>query len=162
MFAEMMPLLKQRALMLTISRVDDEVILVNVIPRKRDSDADENPALTLPLSFRGRPEELDREMPTQLAAFTESVIQTGSNLDDLKAQHVAAIRAVESENRKRVDEKRKAGTKGAPDKPNADGEHKDAKPLFGSKASSEPTTPANLFDQIEPDRESSTSAPVTA
>jgi hypothetical protein len=38
MFAELMPLLKQRVLILTISRVDDELILVNVIPKKLDKD----------------------------------------------------------------------------------------------------------------------------
>src|ERR1043166_3309262 len=86
MFAELMPLLKQRVLMLTISRVDDELILVNVIPTKLDKEHDENSALTLPLSFTGKPEELDQELPGQLAAYTESVIKTGSNLEDLKTQ----------------------------------------------------------------------------
>ena|SRR5215469_18804065 len=162
MFSEMMPLLKQRVLMMTISRVDDEVILVNVIPRKRDNDADENPALMLPLSFRGRPEELDRELPTQLTAFTESLIQMGSNLADLKVQHAAAVKAVEAENRKRLDEKKKTSAKtGATDKPNADVEQK-GKPVFGGKAASGPPMAANLFDQVESDSPDRTGATVTA
>jgi hypothetical protein len=48
MFTELMPLLKQRILVLTISRVDDELICVTVIPKKRDDIADENTALTIP------------------------------------------------------------------------------------------------------------------
>ncbi len=154
MFTEMMPLLKQRVLLLTISRVDDELILVNVIPRKREGEEDENPALTLPLSFRGKPEELDRELPAQLAAFRETLTQTGSNLDDLKAQHAAAVKAVEAENRRRLDEKKKTGAKGAPGRPNAEAQDKNEKPAFGGKAASVPATPANLFDQLASDPQS--------
>jgi PRTRC genetic system protein E len=66
MFTELMPLLKQRVLVLTISRVDDALICVSVIPKKRDTATDDNSALTMPLSFTGRPDELDRELPAQL------------------------------------------------------------------------------------------------
>src|SRR5215469_13862562 len=63
-------------------------------------------------------------------AFTESLIQMGSNLDDLRVQHAAAVKAVEAENRKRLDEKKKPSAKaGATDKPNADVEQK-GKPVF--------------------------------
>ena len=89
MFKELVPLLKQRVLMLTVSEVENGLILVNVIPKKREKDGDENPALTIPLSITGKPEELDRELPAQLATFTESVIRTGSNLEELQAQHAA-------------------------------------------------------------------------
>jgi PRTRC genetic system protein E len=164
MFTELMPLLRQRVLMLTISRVDDELILVNVIPKKRDNESDENTALTLPLSFRGKPEELDRELPAQLAAYTESVIQTGSNLDDVKAQHAAAVKAVEAENRKRLDEKKKAGGKSVPPPEKRDGaaEFRDGKPVFGSKATSASAAPASLFDQSEAGSDAAVVSPVEA
>jgi PRTRC genetic system protein E len=163
MFTEMMPLLKQRVLMLTISLVDDESILVNVIPKKRESAADENTALTLPLSLRGKPDELDRDLPSQLAAFAETVIQTGSNLEDLRAQHTAAIKAVEAENRKRLDEKRRSGAKTGPaaEKSNGAAESRDFKPVFGSKTQSGSVVPASLFDHVEPDPEVTATSPLT-
>jgi hypothetical protein len=44
------PLLKQHVSMITVSDIGDELLLVNVIPRKTDKDSDENSALTTPLS----------------------------------------------------------------------------------------------------------------
>src|SRR5713226_8549111 len=98
MFTELMPLLKQRQIVITVSCLDDGLLRVNVIPKKRDQEGDDNPALTAPLSFTGSPDELDRELPGQLASFTGSVIKTGSNLDELRAEHAAAVKAVEAEN----------------------------------------------------------------
>lgn len=150
MFTELMPLLKQRVVVMTISRVDHELICVSVIPKKRDETTDEDPALSIPLSFTGRPEELDRELPSQLAGFTESVIKTGSNLEELKAQHAAAVKAVDAENRKKLDEKRRVGKSAPPsEKPSAGPELKDGRPVFGSKPSSEPASTASLFDAVE-------------
>jgi PRTRC genetic system protein E len=105
MFMELVPLLKQRVVMITVSDVGDGVLRVNVIPRKLDADADQNQALTTPLSITGSAE--DRELPGQLAGFTESVVKTGSNLEELRTQHAAAVKAVEAENKKKLDEKKK-------------------------------------------------------
>src|SRR4051812_880383 len=105
-FAELMPLLKQRAVMITISDVGDGLLRINVIPRKIEGDSDENTALTSPLSITGNPDELDRELPGQLSAFTESVLKTATNLQELKAQHAAAVKALEAENRKKLDDKK--------------------------------------------------------
>lgn len=151
MFMELMPLLKQRLLVLTISRVDDQLICVSVIPKKRDDVADENTALTIPLALTGKPDELDRDLPAQLAGFAVSVIKTGSNLEQLKAEHTAAIKAVDAENRKRLDEKRKVNGKSAPpaEKPATSPEFKDGKPVFGSRPSSEARPTPSLFDSVE-------------
>ena len=150
MFTELMPLLKQRVLVLTISRVDDEHICVSVIPKKREDAGDENAALTIPLALTGKPEELDRELPTQLSGFADSVIKTGSNLEQLKAEHAAAVKAVDADNRKRLDEKRKMNGKSVPpaDKPTAP-EIKDGKPVFGTRPSPEPERAPGLFDAVE-------------
>jgi PRTRC genetic system protein E len=149
-FTELMPLLKQRVVMITISDVGEGLLRVNVIPRKLEGSTDDNGALTVPLSITGKAEELDRELPGQLASFTESVTQTGSNLDELKTQHAAAIKAVEAENRKKMDDKKKAnGSKPAsspPTTPTATAEFKDGKPVFGSKAPPPPGESRNLFD----------------
>ncbi len=107
MFTELMPLLKQRVVMITISDVGEGLLRVNVIPRKLEGSADENGALTVPLSITGKAEELDRELPGQLTSFTESVTKTGSNIDELRTQHAAAVKAVEAENKKKIDDKKK-------------------------------------------------------
>jgi len=151
MFTELMPLLKQRVLVLTISRVDDERICVSVIPKKRDDVADENGALTIPLALTGKPEELDQDLPAQLSGFADSVIKTGSNLEQLKAEHAAAVKAVDAENRKRLDEKRKVNGKTVPpvEKPASGPEVKDGKPVFGTRPSPEPERTPGLFDAVE-------------
>jgi PRTRC genetic system protein E len=153
MFTELMPLLKQRVLVVTISHVENETICVSVIPKKRENAPEEDSALTIPLAFTGRADELDREFPAQLAGFTESVIRTGSNLEELKAQHAAAVKAVDAENRKMLDEKRKTSAKSTPpaERPatTPGAEFKDGKPVFGSKGSSEPAATATLFDTVE-------------
>ena len=150
MFTELMPLLKQRVVMITISDVGEGLLRVNVIPRKLEGSTDENGALTVPLSITGKAEELDRELPGQLASFTESVAKTGSNLDELRTQHAAAIKAVEAENRKKMDDKKKGnGARTAntpPTTPTATAEFKDGKPVFGRSAPQPPAESRSLFD----------------
>jgi PRTRC genetic system protein E len=149
-FTELMPLLKQRVVMITISDVGEGLLRVNVIPRRLEGSTDDNGALTVPLSITGKAEELDRELPGQLASFTESVTQTGSNLDELRTQHAAAIKAVEAENRKKMDDKKKGN--GArpvsipPTTPTPTAEFKEGKPIFGSKAPQQPVESRSLFD----------------
>ncbi len=60
MFVELMPLLGERTVMITIARLNQNSIRVNIIPLRKKED--ENAALTTPLSFSGTPEELDREL----------------------------------------------------------------------------------------------------
>jgi len=104
----------------------------------------------VPLSITGKAEELDRELPGQLTSFTESVTKTGSNLDELRTQHAAAIKAVEAENRKKVDDKKKGnGSKTVntpPATPAPTADFKDGKPVFGSKTSPTPVENGSLFD----------------
>src|SRR5580698_2880230 len=150
-FTELMPLLRQRAVMITISDVGQGLLRVNIIPRKLivDGSSDENTALTTPLSITGKAEELDRELPGQLATFTESIAQTGSNLDELKTQHAAAVKALEAENKKKLDDKKKVNgskTASTPPNPNPPAEFKDGKPVFGSKATPPVGESRSLFD----------------
>lgn len=56
MFVELMPLLKQRTLLITVARIDEN-LKINVIPTKAKEGEDE--ALTTLLSYAGSPEELD-------------------------------------------------------------------------------------------------------
>ena len=151
MFTELMPLLRQRAVMITISDVGQGLLRVNIIPRKLvvDGSSDENTTLTTPLSITGKAEELDRELPGQLATFTESIARTGSNLDELKSQHAAAVKALEAENKKMLDAKKRGnGSKAAstPPNPNPPTEFKDGKPVFVSKTTPPTGENRSLFD----------------
>jgi len=148
-FTELMPLLRQRVVMITISDVGEGLLRVNVIPRKLEGSADENGALTVPLSITGKAEELDRELPGQLTSFTESVTRTGSNIDELRTQHAAAIKAVEAENKKKIDDKKGNGSKATnspPATPAPTADFKDGKPVFGSKTLQQPVENGSLFD----------------
>lgn len=70
-------------------------------------------------------------------------------MEELKTQHAAALKAVEAENRKKLDEKRKAnGSKvpnGPPPDSNRAAEYKDGRPVFGSKPAAGPAT-VGLFE----------------
>lgn len=85
MFQELMPLLAQRILLLTLSRVSDEQISVNIIPKplKSDQQDDDDAALTTPLTVTGTPKELDEELPRQLAEFVEIHLGLSSTLKSL-------------------------------------------------------------------------------
>ena len=61
---------------------EKETVELHLLPRKLDVDSDQSQALTTPLSITGCAEELDRELPGQLLSFTESVVKTGSNLEE--------------------------------------------------------------------------------
>lgn len=138
MFTELMPLLKQRAVMITISDLGEGLLRVNIIPRRIEGSSEDNAALTTPLSITGRAEELDRELPGQLTSFTESIAKTGSNLEELRTQHSAAVKAMEAENKKKLDDKKKANgskTVSTPPKPTPPAEFKEGKPVFGSRTS---------------------------
>src|SRR5579863_5417292 len=150
-FTELMPLLKQRAVMITISDLGEGLLRVNIIPRKIECGSEDNAALTTPLSITGKAEELDRELPGQLTSFTESIAKTGSNLEELKTQHSAAVKALEAENKKKLDDKKKVNgpkTVSTPPKPNPPAEFKDGKPVFGSKATPPTGESRSLFDTV--------------
>ena len=151
MFVELLPILKNRPVMLTVALVNDQAIRVNVIPKRlKDGDSGDD-ALTTPLTITGTPEELDREFASQLVGFTGSFVKLGSNLSEIEAAHATAVKAVEAERKKDLDNKRKGATsKAAPPTSTAKRpELKDGKPVFGSKPAT--ATPApTLFDSHEP------------
>ena len=90
MFVELMPLLKQRTLLITVARVDDKV-RVNVIPAKVKEG--EEQVLTTPLSYTGSPEDLDTELGKHLATYVDSHLALGSTLAEAKAEMDAATKA---------------------------------------------------------------------
>jgi PRTRC genetic system protein E len=161
MFVELLPILKNRPVMFTVALVNDQAIRVNVIPKRlKDGDSGDD-ALTTPLTVTGTPEELDREFATQLVGFTGSFVKLGSNLSEIEAAHATAVKAVEAERKKDLDNKRKGSTsKAAPPTSTAKPgpELKDGKPVFGSKAATATEAPS-LFDCHEPAEASTESQP---
>jgi PRTRC genetic system protein E len=90
MFVELMPLLKQRTLLITVARVGEK-LKVNVIPAKVKEGEDH--ALTTPLSFTGSAEELDSELGRHLASYVDAHLALGSTLAEAKAEMDAAAKA---------------------------------------------------------------------
>ena len=109
MFVELMPLLAGRTVLITVAKVDDNTIRVNVIPTQ--AKADENPALTTPLTYIGSPEELDAELGKDLAGYVQTHQQTASTLAEAKATMEAAAKAAQEEAKRKSEERKKATQK---------------------------------------------------
>ncbi len=90
MFVELMPLLKERTLLITVARLDEK-LKVNMIPARVKESEDQ--ALTTPLSFTGSAEELDAELGKHLVSYVDSHMQLGSTLAEAKAEMDAAAKA---------------------------------------------------------------------
>src|SRR5208283_1433375 len=100
MFTELMPLLRKRGLLLTVSLVEGDTIRATVVPQKA-SETDDN-ALTTPLAITGTAEELDRDLPQQLVEFTGAHLQLQTTLASAKAEMEAAAKAAREEARKKT------------------------------------------------------------
>lgn len=138
MFKELAPLLRQRAVLLTLTHFKDDQIRVNVIPQKiKDG---ENTALTTPLSVTGTADELDRDLPPTLVSFVGGHLTLKNTLDRVKEEMDAAAKAAQSEARSKS---KAAGTKPAPktEVPKLAETPKPSHPTVP-----EPTRAASLFD----------------
>jgi PRTRC genetic system protein E len=110
-FEELMPLLTESVLILTMSRVSAEEISVNVIPRPLKSDQQGNDAaLTTPLSITGTPKELDEQLPGQLVEFVETHLGLCSTLKSAKEQIEAAAKAAREAAKKSTNAKSHGGS----------------------------------------------------
>jgi len=113
-FTELMPLLAGRTVLITVARVDDKTLRVNIVPAQ--AKADENPALATPLTYTGSPEELDAELGKHLASYVQVHQQTASSLAEAKASMEAVAKAAQQEEARRKAEERKKAAQKAPDK----------------------------------------------
>jgi PRTRC genetic system protein E len=130
MFTELMPLLRKRRLLLSVSLVEGEVIRATVLPLK-GTDTEDN-AVATPLAITGTAEELDRELPGQLADFASAHLELQSTLATARAEMEAAAKAAREEARKRT----KA--------PSSTSSVTPAKPTTESPASEAPSLFSNL------------------
>src|ERR1700722_10284190 len=88
MFKELVPILRQRAVLLTVTLLEDDQIRVNIVPKKiKDGD---NDALTTPLSVTGTAEELDAALSATIVDFVASHLQLKNTLERAKAEMDAA------------------------------------------------------------------------
>ena len=137
MFVELMPLLAGRTVLITVAKADDNTLRVNVIPHGK---ADDNPALSTPLTFTGPPDELDAELGKQLAGYVQTHQQAASTLAEAKAAMEAAAKAAQEEAKRKAEERRKAAQK-PPDKgtPTATAQPTTAVPAADRSAASPPS-----------------------
>lgn len=142
MFVELMPLLKDRTLLLTIARLEGRV-KVNVIPVKAKEGEDQ--ALTTPLSYAASAEELDAEFGKHLASYVDAHLSLGSTLAEAKAEMDAAAKAA----------RQKAKATQVP-KPEAAVARK-AEPAPSASGATDPTP--SLFSAQPQSTEPSTSSP---
>lgn len=137
MFKELAPYLRQRAVLLTVTHLEEDQIRVNVIPQKLKDG--ENAALTTPMTVTGTAEELDRELPGTIVGFVSAHLQLRNTLDRAKAEMDAAAKTAQAEARSKT----KAPAKRESPKLEA-GAVEAQKPAQPVKA--EPPRTASLFD----------------
>jgi len=154
MFKELGPLLRQRTVVMILTRLEDETIRVNVIPRKLNES--ENDALTTPLSVAGTAEELDVQLPSALVQFVGAHLELKNTLESAKEQMAAAGKAAKAEARSKVAPKNApARTESSPAETKKPA---DAAPKLAEPRKPESAHNASLFD-IGPSAES---APLSA
>jgi PRTRC genetic system protein E len=138
MFKELAPYLRQRAVLLTVTHIEDDQIRVNVIPQKLKDG--ENAALTTPLTVTGTADELDNDLPTTLVNFVSAHLQLRNTLDRAKAEMDAAAKTAQAEARSKA----KPTAKKELPKPEATAPTDTPKPAQPVKE--EPSRTASLFD----------------
>jgi PRTRC genetic system protein E len=100
MFQQLVQLLRQRSVLLTVTSLEDDQIRVNVIPKKLKEG--ENSALTTPMSFTGTAAELDEQLPDAIASFVASHLELKNTLARAKEEMDTAAKAAQEEARNKA------------------------------------------------------------
>ena len=130
MFIELMPLIENRPLTITVAALSEGRIRVNVVPQALAKDSKVNEkigyankdkvaqvpesaihALTVPLSLTGTPEEIDAELAQQLKTYVDSHLMLEQAVDEAKRQIAEAIKAIEEREKNRSKAKTTTVTK---------------------------------------------------
>jgi PRTRC genetic system protein E len=135
MFQQLVPLLRQRSVLLTVTSLEEDQIRVNVLPKKLAEG--ENAALTTPMSFTGTAAELDAQLPDAIVSFVASHLELKNTLDRAKEEMAAAAKAAQDEARNKSKTVKKTAPATAPVK-------KD------EQMQTEPPTAPGLFDMPAP------------
>jgi PRTRC genetic system protein E len=143
MFKELAPLVRHRAVLFTVSHIEEDQFRVNVIPKKITDG--ENDALTTPVSITGTVEDLDRELPQTLLHFVSSHLELKNSLERAKAEMEEASKAARAEAR------RKSGSQITKKDPAAYSNKPAVVPETPAAAKVESPKAAGLFDtELEP------------
>ena len=138
-FRQLAPLLAQRAVLITVSKLDGEQLQVNICPRQLKGG--ENEALTIPLSVTGTAADLDAELVTQISSFVASHVGLNTNLAVVEKEIAEAEKAAREEAaKKRQKAVGNGGKKGVDNIP-------PSQPSAPPEADPETTQPLSLFDQ---------------
>jgi PRTRC genetic system protein E len=139
MFQQLVPLLRQRSVLLTVTLVEDDQVRVNVMPKKLAEG--ENTALTVPMSFTGTAAELDEQLPAAISSFVASHLQLKNTLEKAREEMAAAAKAAQEEARNKAKHANKCGTEST----------KKAEPPAKEEPKNEPQDPrmVGLFDRPE-------------
>ncbi len=141
MFSELMPLAAERILLITVSRVDEQTLCVNFVPKQLKSS--ENDALTTPLCLKGTPAELDQHLAKHVRSYVASHAALASDLSQAQKEMDEAAKKAREEARSK---KRKGSDKKKTEK-GAETSHPDPKDTQPA-ASARPAT-MSLFEQTE-------------
>jgi PRTRC genetic system protein E len=161
MFKELVPILRQRAVLLTVTFLEEDQIRVNIVPKKI-TDGD-NYALTTPLSVTGTAEELDAELSSTIVSFVASHLQLKNTLERAKAEMDEAAKQAKADARSKpqsksepakVEAKKPASEAPKPTEPKKPEPPKTAS-LFDMPATpaSTPTTPSAPVDHASDDED---------
>jgi PRTRC genetic system protein E len=138
MFKELAPLVRHRAVLFTLTHVEDDQFRVNVIPKKTTDG--ENDALTTPVSVTGTVEELDKELPQTLLHFVSSHLELKNSLEQAKAEMEEASKAA------RAEAKKKPGSQITKKDPAVSSNKPAVAPEVSAPAKAESPKAASLFD----------------
>jgi PRTRC genetic system protein E len=139
MFTELMPLIEQRSLTITVAVLNGGRIRVNVVPQSLEKDGKVNDkigysnkekiakvpdesikALTTPLSLTGTAQEIDAELAQALREFVESHVQLQQTVDQAKQQIADAVRAIEEREKNKAKVKTTAQPTATAEDPKSD------------------------------------------
>lgn len=153
MFVELLPLLRNRTVLLTLSHLDGDTIRVNVIPKLNkeeeakhsDAGAAVTAALTVALKIDATAAELDAEFPEALVKYVGRQLGLKAAVEEMQKDTKAAEDAAKEASKAAIAAAKKKGT-----------------PTIGNKAATattfpgapvhekapEPLPPPSLFDAI--------------
>jgi PRTRC genetic system protein E len=111
MFRQLVPLLRQRSVLLTVTSLEDDQIRVNVIPKKLKEG--EYSALTVPMSFTGTAAELDEQLPDAIVSFVASHLALKNTLARARQEMDPAAKSAQEEARSKAKSSKKPPSESA-------------------------------------------------
>ncbi|OQA10221.1 MAG: hypothetical protein BWY66_00238 [bacterium ADurb.Bin374] len=98
MFSELMPMAAQRTILITISRLDEQTLCVNFVPKVNGT---ENSALATPLCLKGTSAELDQHLVEQVRSYVAHHAAMASDLEEARREMDEAAKKAREDARKR-------------------------------------------------------------